>query len=109
LRHEVQDRRRPDRVAAQLEEGGERKRQDHRQSDGRQRHRPLDEAGADAFKGEDADRIAADAEIGGVAKTHHAAIAHDEIEAGGGKRKDDDAGEQRQDEDVAGQRGIDRQ
>jgi hypothetical protein len=36
-----------------------------------------------------------------MAKTHHAAIAHDEVEAGGSQRKDDDAGEQRQDEDVA--------
>jgi hypothetical protein len=55
-----------------------------------------------------ADRIAADAEIGGVTKAHHPAIAHDEIEAGCGQREDDDAGEQRQHEDVAGDRRIQR-
>jgi hypothetical protein len=39
-----------------------------------------------------------------VAEAHHAAIAHDEVEAGGREREDDDAGEQRQDEDVAAER-----
>ena len=50
---------------------------------------------------QDADGIAADAEIGGVAEAHHAAIAEDEVEADRGERKNDDAGEQRQQEEVA--------
>ena len=91
--------------------GAQRERADHQreQRRGRKRHRPLNEAGADAFVGEHADRIAADPEIGGVAEAHHAAIAHDEIEAGRGQREDDDAGEQRQHEDVAADRRIERQ
>ncbi len=56
-----------------------------------------------------ADRIAADAQIGGVAEAHHAAIAEDEVEADGGERQDDNAGEQREHEAVAGKLGIDRQ
>ena len=58
---------------------------------------------------QDADGIAADAEIGGVAEAHHPAIAEDEIEADGGQRQDDDAGEQREHEDVAAEPDIDRQ
>ncbi len=73
------------------------------------RDRKLDEAGADTFLRQNADGVAADAEIGGVAKAHHAAIAHDEVEACGRQRQDDDAGEQRQDEDVAGELRIERQ
>ena len=90
--------------------GAQGERADHQreQRRGQQRHRPLNEAGADAFGGENADRIAADPEIGGVTEAHHAAIAHDEVEACRGEREDDDAGEQRQREDVAAQRGIER-
>ena len=58
---------------------------------------------------QDADGIAADAEIGGVAEAHHAAIAEDEIEADGGEPEDDDAREQREQEQVAAERDIDRQ
>ena len=36
---------------------------------------------------QDADGVTADAEIGGVAEAHHAAIAEDEIEADGGERR----------------------
>ena len=69
----------------------------------------MNETRADAFGGENADRVAADPEIGGVAKTHHAAIAHDEIEARRRQREDDDPGEQRQHKDVSADRGIKRQ
>ena len=91
--------------------GAQRQRADHQreQRRRRQRHRKLHEAGADAFLRQHADGIAADAEIGGVAKAHHAAIAHDEVEARGGEREDDDAGEQRQDEDIARELRIERQ
>ena len=47
----------------------------------RDRDRPLHEAGADAFLGQNADGVAADAEIGGVAEAHHAAVTQDQIEA----------------------------
>jgi len=66
-----------------------------------ERDRPLHETGPKTLGGEDADRIAPDAEIGGMAKAHHPAIAHDEIETDGGEREDDDAREQRQHEAVA--------
>ena len=56
-----------------------------------------------------ADGVAADAEIGGVAEAHHAAIAEDEIEADRGQRQNDDAGEQCQHETVIGEMHIDRQ
>ena len=55
------------------------------------RHRPLHEAGADAFLRQNADGIAADAEIGGVAEAHHAAEAHDQIEAQRRDRQDQHA------------------
>ncbi|MHC2518590.1 hypothetical protein ACVMHW_004472 [Bradyrhizobium diazoefficiens] len=91
--------------------GAQRERADHQRVDrrGRQRDWKLDEAGTYAFLREHADGVAADAEIGGVAKAHHAAKTHDEVEARGGQRQDDDAGEQRQDEDVAGCLRIERQ
>ena len=44
-----------------------------------------------------------------MAEAHHAAIAEDEIEADGGKPEDDDAGEQREKEDVAAEPDINRQ
>ena len=40
-----------------------------------------------------------------MAEAHHAAEPHDEVEAHGGDREDDDAGEQRQREGVAAERG----
>ncbi|MGY4346859.1 hypothetical protein ACVWXM_003326 [Bradyrhizobium sp. GM7.3] len=91
--------------------GAQRQRADHQRikRGGRKRDRKLDEARAHAFLRQHADRIAADAEIGGVAKTHHAAKTHDEVEARGRQGQDDDAGEQRQDEDVAGCLRIERQ
>ncbi|KTT53553.1 hypothetical protein SB7C_12405, partial [Staphylococcus epidermidis] len=91
--------------------GAQAERADHQREQRRddERHRPLDETGADALGGEDADGIATDAEIGGVAEAHHAAIAHDQIEARRGQREDHDAGEQREDEDVAGDGRIGRQ
>ncbi len=58
---------------------------------------------------EHADGVAADAEIGGVAEAHHPAIAEDEVEADGGEPEDDNAGEQREHEQVAAERDIDRQ
>ena len=61
-----------------------------------------------ALMREDADRIAADAEIGGVAEAHHAAVAQDQVEADRRDRQNHDAREQRHDEDVAGQLRIDR-
>ena len=58
---------------------------------------------------QDADGIAADADIGGVTEAHHAAITEDQIEAAGGQRQDDDAGEQREQEAVAAKLDINRQ
>ncbi len=75
---------------------------------GGDRDRPLDEARADALLRQDADGIAADAEIDGVAEAHHAAVAQDQVEAGRRHRQDHDAREQRHQEGVAGERGIDR-
>jgi hypothetical protein len=69
----------------------------------------LDKTRADTLKGENADRISADAEIRRMAEAHHAAIAHDEIEADRRQRKNHDAGEQRQHEDIAAELGIERQ
>ncbi|MGX1151499.1 hypothetical protein AB7M15_007321 [Bradyrhizobium ottawaense] len=91
--------------------GAQRERADHERIERgrRERDRKLDEAAADAFLRQHADGIAADAEVGGMAKAHHAAKTHDEVEAGGRQRQDDDAGEQRQDEDVAGELRIERQ
>ncbi|MGY4367276.1 hypothetical protein ACVW1A_003341 [Bradyrhizobium sp. LB1.3] len=91
--------------------GAQGERADHQRVDrgGRDRDRKLDEAASDAFLRQHADRVAADAEVGGVAKTHHAAKTHDEVEARGRQRQDDDASEQRQDEDVAGGLRIERQ
>src|SRR5712671_3226757 len=75
----------------------------------RNRQRPLHEPGRYAFLGQDADHIAAEAEIGGMAETHHAAVTQNEVEAGGGEGEDDDAGEQSEREELAGQDHIDRQ
>ncbi len=81
----------------------QRQRADHQRKQRRsgKRHRPLHEAGDDALMREDADGIAADAEIGGVAEAHHAAVAEDEVEAHRGEREDQDAREQRQQKVVA--------
>jgi hypothetical protein len=64
--------------------------------------------GTDALGGENADRVAADPEIGGVTEAHHPAISHDEIEACGGQRENHDTREQRQHEDIAADRSIER-
>ena len=72
------------------------------------RRRPLDEARANTFLRQNADGIAAETEIGGMAEAHHAAIAHDQIEAHGCHSQDQHAGEQRHDEGVAGQRRVER-
>ncbi len=53
-----------------------------------------------AFEREDADRVAADADIGRMPETDHAAITHDQIEARGRDRQDDDAREQAEHEIV---------
>ena len=47
-----------------------------------ERDRPLHEPGRDALARKNADGVAADSQIGGVAEAHHAAIADQEIEAG---------------------------
>ena len=73
-----------------------------------QRNGPLHEARRDALIGEDADDIAADPEIGRVAETHHAAVAHDEIEADGSDREDDDPREQDHHEVVADPCAVER-
>ncbi len=54
----------------------------------------LQEAVVDIVIGENADRVRADAEIGGVAEAHHAAETEDQIETDRGDGKDHDAGEQ---------------
>ena len=56
-----------------------------------------------------ADRVAANAEIGGMAEAHHAAIAEDQVEAHRGHRQDDNAREQCEQEAAAAQLDIDRQ
>jgi hypothetical protein len=76
---------------------------------GRDCDRPLYEPCVDAFFRQDADGIAADAEIRGVAEAHHAAITHDEVEADRADREDQDPGEERQHESIAGQHRIDRE
>ena len=48
----------------------------------------------DAVDAGNADRVGADAEIGGVTEAQHAAIAHDQIEAERGDGEDHNAGEQ---------------
>jgi hypothetical protein len=91
--------------------GAQRQCADHQRKQRRREegHRPLNETGSDAFGRKDADRIAANAEIGGVTKAHHAAVAHDQIEACRGQGKNHDPGEQRQREAVSAQRGVDRE
>src|SRR6185437_2944443 len=66
---------------------------ERKQRGGCERHGKLQESGAKSFLRQDADGIAADAEIGGMAKAHHAAITHDQIEARRRQRQDHDAGE----------------
>ena len=72
-----------------------------------ERHRPLHQSGAHALVGEDAHRIAADADVGGVAEAHHAAEAHDQVEAHRRQRQDDDAREQGQEEELAREVAVD--
>src|SRR5262249_44566400 len=64
--------------------------------------------GAKTFLCQDTDRIAAEPEISGMAEAHHAAIAHDQVEAHRGEREDQHAGEQRHHERIAGQRRVKR-
>ena len=49
------------------------------------RGRPLHQGGGDAFGRQDADRVAATEQEGGVAEADHAAVADEQIEAGGGE------------------------
>ena len=60
---------------------------------GRQRHghRPGHQRGRHARHGQDAHRIGAGAEEGRVAQRHHAAVAQDQVQAGGGQRVDQHA------------------
>ena len=69
---------------------------------------PLYEAIVDAMKRQDTEGIAADAKIGGVTETDHAAIAHDQVEADGGDRPDNDAGEDAYVERLADRRRANR-
>src|SRR5215831_6710844 len=61
----------------------QRKRADRERKQRRGRHcqRPLEQAGIDSILGENADGIAADSKIGGMSEAHHAAEAHDQIQA----------------------------
>src|SRR5207344_434907 len=58
---------------------------------GADRDRPLQPAARHAVESEDADRVRADTEVSGVAERHHAAVAEDQVEAGGGNPEDQDA------------------
>src|SRR5262249_37735790 len=69
---------------------------------------PLHESRCDAFFGENANHISADAEISSMAKTNHAAKPHDQIETKRCDRQNDDTGEQRQCESISGKRGVHR-
>src|SRR5712671_925417 len=91
--------------------GAQAERPDREREEGgrRQRERPLDEAGADAFLGEDPHHVSADPQIGGMPEAHHAAESHDQVEAHRRHGEDEDAGEQRHQEIVAGQRTIHRE
>ena len=104
LREGERDHDEIDAARAQAERADD-EREQRRDRDG---GRPLHEARGNAFLPQNADRIAADAEIRGMAETHHAAVAHDQIEAHRGDRHDDDAGEQGQREWIAGHRRIER-
>src|SRR5262249_37760959 len=64
---------------------------------------------ADTLAGENADDIATDADVCSMAEAHHAAVAHQQIEAYGGDGEDDDAGEDREQEWVARQFRVKRQ
>ena len=90
--------------------GAQAERADHEreQRRSRDRDRPLHQPRRDTLLGEDADRIAADAEVGGMAEAHHAAVADDEIEAHRANRQDEHAGKQGEHEGVAGQPRIKR-
>src|SRR5579883_140289 len=90
--------------------GAQAERADAEREDGRdhQRERPLQEARADAFLGEDTDDVAAEAEEGGVAEAHHAAVAHHQVEADGRDGEYDDAGEHAERKRAAAERAIDR-
>ena len=76
--------------------GAQRDKADDERGDrsGADRDSEMDKAVGDAVKAEDADRIGADAEIGGVAEADEAAVPQDQIEAERGDRKDHHAGEQ---------------
>src|SRR5947199_2782086 len=87
----------------------QRERADRNREERRRRHcqRPLQEARIHSFLGENSHRIAADSEIGGMTKAHHAAEAHDQIQAHRRDRENDNAREQRDHEGVATGRGVD--
>jgi hypothetical protein len=61
-------------------DGADHQRHQRRGEDG---HGPLQPAAVIAVEGENAYRVAADAEVGGVAEGHQPAVAEDQIEAGG--------------------------
>ena len=63
---------------------GDERRGDHRDQQ-------VDPAVADAVEAEDADRVGADAEVGGVAERDQAAVAEDQVEAHRGDGEDQDA------------------
>ena len=83
LREGERDHDEVDAARAQRERADDQREQ---RGDG-ERDRPLHEAGRDAFLRQDADRVAADAEIGGMAEAHHAAVAEDQVEAGRRERR----------------------
>jgi len=80
-----------------------------KQRAGNDRERPLHEPGRYAFEGQDAHRITADSEIDGMPEADHAAVAENEVEAGRRHRQDQNAGKERHQEGVPGERRIERQ
>ena len=75
------------------------------QGRGGERRRELHEGVADAVAHQDADRIGADAEEGGVAEADERAVAEDEVERHRGDAEDHDAQDERQDVALAAMAG----